>query len=283
MTNAKTLREPGTLATANLRQPPPVALTIGGSDCCAGAGIQADLKTFTACGAFGLTAVTCVVAETPREVRNVHAVPPAVLEDQLALLLDIYPVAAVKTGMLAGAPLIRAVARLLTDRNMPIVVDPVMIASCGDRLIHEQAVDSLVTELLPLAALVTPNLDEAGVLLNEELGPDSNLEHAAQRLFEAIGRPVLLKGGHSSGPAVDFLADSSGCTRFSARRVDQAVTHGTHGTGCTLSAAITAFLAHGFSLVEAVARGKRFVTRALQRRHSWTGSIEALDQTVRIR
>ncbi len=276
MTSSETLREPEPLATPNLRTPPPVVLTVAGSDSSAGAGIQADLKTFTACRVFGLTAVTCVVAETPLEVRSIHAVPPEILEDQLSLLLALYPIAAVKTGMLLSAAHIRVAARLLALRTTPLVVDPVMIASSGNALMEKDALTALTTELLPLATLVTPNLDEAGVLLGTRLEPDADLEVAATRLFAAIGCPVLLKGGHSQGPAVDVLAGASGSQRFSAPRIPGA---STHGTGCTLSAAITAYLARGASLDHAVAKGKEFVTQALARRHCWPGAVEALDQT----
>lgn len=235
------------------------------------------MKTFTACRVFGLTALTCVVAETPLRVLSVHPVPPEILEDQLSLLLGLYPVAAVKTGMLLSAAHIRVAARLLALQAAPLVVDPVMIASSGDALIEQEALGALTSELLPLAALVTPNLDEAGVLLGARLEPDAGLDAAAANLFAAIGRPILLKGGHRTGAAVDVLADAAGIRRFSGPRIPGA---STHGTGCTLSAAITAFLARGASLDQAVAQGKEFVTQALARRHRWPGNLEALDQTT---
>ncbi len=176
---------------------PPVALTIAGSDCSAGAGIQADLKTFQHFHVHGLTAVTCVVSETANIVRAVHPVPVAIVSDQVSLLLDSFPVAAVKTGMLYSAAHVRAVAEILARHpGLALVVDPVMIASTGDPLLEDDAITAYRELLLPLARVITPNLPEAEVLLGEKIPDEAALESAAHRLAERFGTAVLLKGGH---------------------------------------------------------------------------------------
>lgn len=258
---------------------PPVALTIAGSDCSAGAGIQADLKSFQHFGVFGLTAVSCVVAETSREVGSVHPVPPQVLAGQIAMLLRSFPVAAVKTGMLFSAAHVEASCHALENTRAPVVVDPVMIASTGDPLIEPDAVDLYRRLLLPRAALITPNLDEAGHLLGARIRTREQMPASARRLAEEFGVPVLLKGGHlEEHECADLLVENGAEHWFTAPRIEAETSH---GTGCTFSAAITAGLAHGKSLPEAVGAAKEFLGQALAGGFSWIdpagGRIHALN------
>lgn len=255
---------------------PPVALTIAGSDCSAGAGLQADLKTFQHFGVFGLTAVTCVVAETPAVVRSVHAVPPAVLQDQLHVLLESFPVAAIKTGMLFSKAHIVAVTEILSKyRGIPLVIDPVMIASTGDPLLEDNAIIAYKERLFPLATVITPNLDEAEVLWGAAVRDEATMERAAAELSARHGCAVLLKGGHLGGPeCADLLWQSDLPTWCRAARIEGAASH---GTGCTLSAAITAELAMGKDLHEAVLSSKAYLGKTLAGSFAW-GNIAALNQ-----
>ena len=244
----------------------PVALTIAGSDCSAGAGIQADLKTFQHFRVHGLTAVTCVVSETANIVRAVHPVPVEIVCDQVALMMESFPVAAVKTGMLFSAAHVAAVAEILKNYpDVPLVVDPVMIASTGASLLEPDAVAAYMELLLPLARVITPNLPEAEVLLGRKIGED--LESGARELAEKFGVPVLLKGGHLDGDdCVDLLWENGVAHRFSARRIPVA---GSHGTGCTLSAAVAARLALGDALPLAVEISKHYLGETLRQSHSF--------------
>ncbi len=241
---------------------PPVALTIAGSDCSAGAGMQADLKTFQHFGVHGLTAVTCVVSETANVVRAVHAVPTDMLRDQISLLMASFPVAAVKTGMLFSTEIILTVAEILKSHPpVPLVVDPVMVASTGDPLLENDAVAAYRGMLLPLATLVTPNLPEAEILLERTIPGEDDLEKAALDLSAKLGTAVLLKGGHLPGAVcVDLLAHNGKTQRFEAARIPVLASH---GTGCTLSAAITALLARGEPLERAVGLAKRYLGETL--------------------
>ena len=247
---------------------PPVALTIAGSDCSAGAGLQADLKTFQHFGVFGLTAVTCVVAETPKVVRAVHSVPPAILQDQLHVLLESFPVAAIKTGMLFSKAHIVAVTEILQQYpGIPLVIDPVMIASTGDPLLEDNAIAAYKERLFPLAALITPNLDEAEVLWGASARDEHAIERAARDLSARHGCAVLLKGGHLGGPeCADLLVENDLPAWFRSPRID---TPAAHGTGCTLSAAIVANLALGRDLHESVASAKNYLGRTLEPCLSW--------------
>lgn len=241
----------------------PVAMTVAGSDSSAGAGLQADLKTFLSLGVYGLCAVTCVVAEHPGEVVSIQAVRPDILEDQLRLNLEAFPVAAAKTGMLYSARLIAVTASAFERmrRRPALVVDPVMVATSGARLLKTDAVACLCERLLPLASLVTPNLDEAAALAGERLPNLAAMREAAHSLRKRFGCAVLIKGGHLRGKvAADVLADGRDVTVFETAFVRGVQTH---GTGCTLSAAITAGLARGLSLAAAVQAAKAFVTRAI--------------------
>ena len=189
----------------------PVMMTIAGSDCSAGAGLQADLKAAHAMGAFALTAVTCIVSEVPGLVRGIQEVEPELVADQVRINLEHFPVAAVKAGMLYSPSIVRAVHGVLKDADIPLVVDPVMIATAGDRLMREEAVAVYEELLLPRAALLTPNLDEAAVLLRSSSNPERDeLPEAAARLALRYGCPVLLKGGHLAGDCRDVLAGPDG-------------------------------------------------------------------------
>lgn len=248
----------------------PVALTIAGSDNSSGAGIQADLKTFGAFGVYGLTAVTCVVSEVPGRVEKVQAVTPDVLRSQIRLLFAAYPVAAVKTGMLYSRALLRVVSEELADRlgRFHLVVDPVMVASSGDPLLKKDAVRAYEEELLPLADVITPNLDEAAVLLGRKISGLRAMEPAAAELRAKYGAAVLLKGGHLRGRhAVDVLCDRRGVSSsFTAPRLRGCETH---GSGCTLSAALAAGLARGQSLGAAAEGAKKYLHRAIARQFVW--------------
>jgi hydroxymethylpyrimidine/phosphomethylpyrimidine kinase len=256
----------------------PVVLTIAGSDNSGGAGLQADLKTFTTLGVYGTTAVTCVVAEHPGRVLNITPLPPARVADQIRLVLEAFPVAAIKTGMLYSAAIIDAVERTIEPAlkaGVPLVIDPVMVASTGRKLLKKEAVAAL-RRLIARADLVTPNRDEAALLGGRPISNLQELDEAASELARAFGRPhVLVKGGHlKSAWAVDILAAPEGKTRrFSARRIPRV---DPHGTGCTYSAAIAAGLAKGLSMPAAVALGKRFITRALKSRFE-IGPYQLLD------
>jgi len=264
-----------------MESPPPVALSIAGSDCSAGAGIQADLKTFQHFGVHGLTAVTCVVSETAEIVRQVHPVPVDLVRNQVSLMLDSFPITAIKTGMLFSAQHVAAVAELLKNRpGILLVVDPVMIASTGAPLIEDEAITIYREALLPLATLITPNLPEAETLLGRKIAA-GDLEQAAIDLARRFQTAVLLKGGHLDGPeCVDLLAENDGrLTRFTAPRI---AARASHGTGCTLSAAIAASLAGGDPLPAAVARAKDYLGETLRRSYGFPnpsgGSLGALNQ-----
>jgi hydroxymethylpyrimidine/phosphomethylpyrimidine kinase len=257
----------------------PVALTIAGSDCSAGAGIQADLKTFQHFSVHGLTAVTCVVSETANIVRAVHPVPVPIVRDQVELMMESFPVAAVKTGMLFSAAHVAAVAEILKQfPDIPLVVDPVMVASTGASLLEEDAVAAYQELLLPLARVITPNLPEAEVLLGRTIGGD--LESAARELSQNLGVAILLKGGHLDGDeCVDLLLEDGVAHRFGARRIPVA---GSHGTGCTLSAAVAARLAWGDSLPQAVETAKHYLGDTLRLSYRFASTsgnpVHALNQ-----
>jgi hydroxymethylpyrimidine/phosphomethylpyrimidine kinase len=248
---------------------PPVALTIAGSDCSCGAGAQADLKTFSAFGVYGLTAITCVVSEVPNRVEHVLAVKPEVLRSQIRILFESYPIAAVKTGMLYSRPLLRIVAEELADRlgMFHLVVDPVMVASSGDSLLKKDAVKAYKEELLPLADVITPNLDEAAVLLGRKITARRAMDDAAAELHAKYGAAVLLKGGHLRGSkAIDVLCERRGTREFVLPYLRG---RETHGSGCTLSAAIAAGLARGRSLAASVEAAKKFLHRGIARQLAW--------------
>ncbi len=250
-------------ATPQALATPPVALSIAGSDSSSGAGIQADLKTFAALGVYGATVITALTAQNTTGVQAVHKVPAAFVAQQARSVLSDLDVRAIKTGMLADAPILRAVGFVLAaHRGIPLVVDPVMIATSGDALLDDDAIGAFATELFAHATLITPNLPEAARLLGTAIAV-SETDRAAQA--EALGRfgsqAVLLKGGHGGGSeAVDLLWIGGRIVRLASPRLD---TQNTHGTGCTLAAAITAYLARGAGLEEAVRRGRAYLQAAL--------------------
>ena len=237
------------------------ALSIAGSDSCGGAGIQADIKTMTLNGVYAMSAVTALTAQNTTGVRDIMEASPRFLEQQLdAVFEDIYP-DAVKIGMVSSADLIRVIAAKLRQyqaRN--IVVDPVMVATSGARLIQEEAIQTLTKELLPLATVVTPNVPEAEILAGMEIHTKEDMEPAARKIGDSFGCAVLLKGGHSVNDANDLLYAQGVCRWFEGKRIDNP---NTHGTGCTLSSAIAANLAKGFPLEQAVKRSKDYISGAL--------------------
>jgi hydroxymethylpyrimidine/phosphomethylpyrimidine kinase len=261
-------------------KPPPVVLTIAGSDNSCGAGAQADLKAITALGGYAQTAITCVVAEVPGAVELIQPVKAAVVSAQIRLSCRAFPVAAIKTGMLFSRTIIRTVASALADLSdtMPVVVDPVMVASSGDPLLEPAAIAAYRRELFPRATLVTPNLDELRILSGRPCRDLAEMEVAGRALVAEHGCGFLLKGGHLGGRiATDILVTAEGCERFAApfrKGVD------THGTGCTYSAAIATGLACGLPLALAVAQAKRYVTAAILGSLRW-GRTTALDHRVR--
>ncbi len=239
------------------------ALTIAGSDSGGGAGIQADLKTFSALGVYGASVITALTAQNTREVRAIHDPPPDFIAQQIDAVFDDIRIDAVKIGMLSRPEVIETVAAGLERHKVArVVLDPVMVAKSGDRLLRADAVASLRERLLPLATVITPNLPEAGVLLDAPAAHDeAEMAAAAERLLALGPRWVVLKGGHLEGPeCVDLLCGEDGTTRLAASRV---ATTNTHGTGCTLSSAIAAYLARGLDVRQAVARAKDYLTAAL--------------------
>lgn len=240
----------------------PRALTIAGSDSGGGAGIQADLKTFSALGVFGMSALTAITAQNTTGVYAVHEVPPEVVAAQIDAVVTDIGVDAAKTGMLSSAPIIEAVAdRIRAHRIEKLVVDPVMVAKSGAPLLRPEAQEALRTNLLPLALVVTPNLPEAQALTGQEIQDPKGMREAARRIRDLGPRFVLIKGGHLKGDAVDILYDGETFTDLPAPRIP---TQHTHGTGCVLSAAIAAYLARGLAPREAVREGKSFVTQAIE-------------------
>jgi hydroxymethylpyrimidine/phosphomethylpyrimidine kinase len=240
----------------------PTALTIAGSDSGGGAGIQADLKTFSAFRVFGMSVLTALTAQNSIGVHGVHNVPPEFVAQQIDVVLDDFGADAVKVGMLSTAPIVRAVAaRLRAHAPQRIVVDPVMIAKSGDPLLQPDARDALVREMLPLATVVTPNLHEAAALAGISVETEQEMEEAARRIHALGPRHVLVKGGHLKDSATDLLWDGKEMVRYTAPRIDSP---NTHGTGCTYSSAIAAGLALGEPLPEAVRRAKAYVTATIR-------------------
>ena len=248
---------------------PPITLTIAGSDCSSGAGIQADLKTFSHHGCHGLTAISCVVAETPKVVSSIHPVPPSILQEQIELLLNAYPIQAIKTGMLPSQDhLIAVVNALSNSRNIPLVIDPVMVSSSGSNLVDQHAIVTYREKLLPLASLITPNLPEASVLLDQAVESENDLVEAAQKLSELYNTSILLKGGHlpGKGDRVDTLYHNGTIHQFTSPLIDIACTH---GTGCTLSAAIVSHLARERNMVDAISESIKWLHNAIKTSYQW--------------
>lgn len=236
-------------------------LTIAGSDSSGGAGIQADLKTMTMLGCFGMSAITALTAQNTTGVREICPVPAAFLEQQIAAVCEDIPPLAVKIGMVYDIPQIHAIAAAVRKCRLPhVVVDPVMVATSGDALLRSQAQTALTQELFPLAEVITPNLPEARQLTGMEITSPAEMEQAAGTLAERYRTAVLLKGGHSVGSCNDLLCADGEMIWISGERI---VTNNTHGTGCTLSSAIASLLAQGMPLEKSVRSAKTYITQAI--------------------
>jgi hydroxymethylpyrimidine/phosphomethylpyrimidine kinase len=249
----------------------PVILTIAGSDNSAGAGAQADLKTISALGGYGVTAITCVVAEVPGKVSAIHPIPAEIVAEQLRLLFGAFPIAAMKTGMLHSSTIIESVVAVLDEcdaRKTPLVVDPVMVATSGDALLQADAVALYRDLLFPHATLVTPNLDEVRVLTGRPVASVAEMRNAGLELAACHGCAFLIKGGHlREATSTDLLVAPDGeIAEFSAPFIPGV---STHGTGCTMSAAIATGLGRGLGLREAVGAAKQFVHRAITSSLRW--------------
>jgi hydroxymethylpyrimidine/phosphomethylpyrimidine kinase len=248
-----------------INREPPVALTIAGSDSGAGAGIQADLLTFAAHGVFGTTAITCLTAQNPAGVTAIEALPASFVAEQIQQVHRYFKVRALKTGMLYSAGIIGVVADFLrARREIPAVIDPVMVATSGAVLLKPRALAAMREKLLPLAALVTPNLDEVGMLLGEKPSTPAAMARAGRQLAQTYGVPFFVKGGHLPGGVLaDVLARPDGQVKtYTAQRVTGV---DTHGSGCTLSAAIAANLAKGLGLDDAVQAARLYLRHGLER------------------
>ena len=245
-----------------MASPRPIALTIAGSDSGGGAGIQADLKTFQAFGVFGTSAITAITAQNTEGVTAVHAVPLDVVRAQIDAVVTDLPPAAVKTGMLATAGLVKAVAAAIRDHHLTAyVLDPVMVSTSGHRLLDAKAESTLARELLPLSVLVTPNLHEARILTGRMVESLQDMKWAARSLVDMGAGAALVKGGHLEGDAVDFFWDGTDEYLWRKPRLN---TRHTHGTGCTLSAAVAAGMALGRTRTEAARKAVHWVARAIE-------------------
>ncbi|MGI8313632.1 bifunctional hydroxymethylpyrimidine kinase/phosphomethylpyrimidine kinase [Halobacillus mangrovi] len=241
------------------------ALTIAGTDPSGGAGVQADLKTFQELKSYGMSVITSVVAQNTTGVKGVHHLPINMLDNQLEAISSDMPVHAIKTGMIATEEMMGAVAEWIAKMNVSYVMDPVMVAQSGDPLIEKEARLYLKNHLVPLASLLTPNIPETEDLLGEKIETKEDMKQAAVSIVEKLGcGAALVKGGHFQGDAVDYLYDGDWIHTFRSERIE---TKNTHGTGCTYSAAITAYLSQGYPIVRAVKLAKYYVTEAV--RHSF--------------
>lgn len=251
----------------------PVLLTIAGSDSGGGAGIQADLKTFSALGAYGTSAITAITAQNPEAVTDIQAIEPDVVAAQIAALGDYFEIGAAKTGMLFSTGVIEAVANAYPSLRTapqsprgagapPLVVDPVMVAASGAKLLSDDAIDALEKKILPLATLITPNMDEAAILADRKVKRARDLEPAARAIYDRFGVPVLVKGGHLTGAknVVDLFFDGNDVQAFRGLYMSGI---NTHGSGCTLSAAIAVYLMRGLPVVDAVAEGRVYLRQTL--------------------
>jgi len=268
----------------------PVVLTIAGSDNSAGAGAQGDLKTISALGGYGVTAITCVVAEIPGKVSAIQPVDCGIVAEQIRLSFEAFPIRAVKTGMLYSREIIETVCAVLercfanSPRKPALVVDPVLVATSGDPLLGQNAFALYRDRLIPMATVITPNLDEVATLIGEKVGDLRAMRAAGVRLAEQYGCAVLAKGGHFRGEkAIDYLVEGSAVSELSAPYVSSV---STHGTGCAYSAAIATGMAKGLPLAEAAREAKLFITRAISKFLKWEsaqGEVHALDHFARTR
>ena len=236
-------------------------LTIAGSDCSGGAGIQADLKTFSAHGTFGMSVIVSVVAENTSRVQSVHDVPTNIIVDQIDAVFEDIRVDGVKIGMLSNSEIMRAVAIKLKEYRPPKpVIDPVMVAKGGCALMQDSALDTMIREMIPLAFLLTPNIPEAEAITDREIHNTQDMKEAARIIRDMGSENVLIKGGHLQGDAEDILFDGKQFYHYCSMRID---TKNTHGTGCTYSSAIAANLAEGMAVEKAVEEAKKYITEAI--------------------
>jgi hydroxymethylpyrimidine/phosphomethylpyrimidine kinase len=259
---------------------PPCVLAIAGSDSAGGAGIQADLKTMLALGVHGMSVICAVTAQNSLGVQGYWEVPPDAVRAQLASVLGDIGVHAVKTGMLASAAIVQAVATMLTGVPAPVVVDPVAVSKHGDSLLSAGTLEAVKAHLLPLATVLTPNLLEAELLTGSRITDEAGMRRAAEALSSLGPRWILVKGGHLPGNPVDLLFDGSEMTRFPGQRIDS---RHTHGTGCTLASAIASFLALGMGVPAAVEAAKDYVTGAIAAGFPLGAGIGPVDHAWRIR
>lgn len=248
----------------NMKKEFPITLTIAGSDSGGGAGVQADLKTFSSLATFGTTVFTCLTAQNPDGVTGIYEISPDFVTSQLQAVATYFPIKAAKTGMLYSKDIIKSVSVFFYENpDIQLVLDPVMVATSGAKLLRDDAIQSLIDDLIPLAKIITPNLDEASLLLEEPINQYDQLVPMAKKLFQKYNVPVLLKGGHlpNAIEATDVLFDGKSIYEFSKPFLKE---KNTHGTGCTYSAAITSFLAHGKNLAEAVGSAKEYLHLSLE-------------------
>lgn len=240
----------------------PIVMTIAGSDSGGGAGIQADLKTFAALEVYGTTVITSITAQNTVSVTDLFNMPKSIISSQIDAIMTDIGSDVVKTGMLANTEIIEVVSEKLTEFTFPIVVvDPVMVATSGDRLISEDAIDILRKTLIPLATIITPNIPEAEVLTERKILTLDDARNAAKDLVAMGAKSAVVKGGHMDGPSTDMVYDGKEFRAYTSKRISST---STHGTGCTLASAIAAKLAHGYSIRDSVSQAKRYVTASIR-------------------
>lgn len=250
----------------NAQKTYPVVLSIAGSDSSGGAGIQADIKTFAALGVYGATAITAITAQNTLGVHAQHAIPPQMVHDQIVATMDDLAPSVVKIGMLANVAIVDSVAEALSSYSTPIILDPVIVSTSGHRLLSAEAEKSIIRRLLPMTELLTPNIPEMEALADMPIATLDEKMRAAEQLFRYGAKAILLKGGHEQGDAkcdILFTQTAAGIqsTTFTSETID---TRNTHGTGCTLSSAIAAYVARGCNIAEAIFNAKEFVTEAIR-------------------
>jgi len=256
------------------------ALTIAGSDSGGGAGIQADLKTFSAFGIFGTSVITAITAQNLNGVYAIQPINTDVVEKQLLAVLEGFPIRAIKTGMLFSKEIIETIANVLSKdeyRHIPIVIDPVFVATSGSKLFQDEAIEMLTTKLFPLGAVITPNIPEAEVLLGEKINSVKDVEWAAKQLFHKYKIPVLVKGGHLDDRPVDVLVDSNGEMYFESEMVENI---NTHGSGCTLSSAIAAGLARNYPPGMAIEKAKHYIFHAMKNGIALYPGLRVIDHSA---
>jgi hydroxymethylpyrimidine/phosphomethylpyrimidine kinase len=264
----------------SISRTPPCVLTIAGSDSCGGAGIQADLKTMLALGVHGMSVISAVTAQNSVGVQDFWDLPAEAVRQQIESVLSDIPVQAVKTGMLASSAIVAVVADALAEAGVPLVVDPVAVSKHGNSLLMPGAGDTMRTALLPLATIVTPNLDEAEQLTGIKAADEDGMLAVARAISDLGPRWVLVKGGHLAGDPVDVLFDGERSWRFPGERID---TPHTHGTGCTLASAIASYLALGENVPDAVALAREYVTGAIRSGFALGAGIGPVDHAWRTR